>query len=121
METVTLSRWINKPLFVSSWLLSQRDMLASVLRVWGDKESDWTIRYQPSKERFEEGSKLTAAGGPDQQKGFGMAMYARVFFPNGDGNYEAKHGLANEVLGLPKEDLDESTRNLKRMMDSNWV
>lgn len=120
-ETVTLSRWTNKPLYVSSWALSQRDILASVLRVWGDKESDWTVNYQPSEERYHEGRKLVAAGGPDAQKGFGMAMYVRAFFPNGDGNYEAKHGLANEVLSLPKEDLDEHTRNVKRMTESNWA
>jgi hypothetical protein len=67
-ETVTLSRWTNKPLYVSSWALSQRDMLASVLRVWGDKESDWTVNYQPSEERYHEGRKLVATGGPDARK-----------------------------------------------------
>jgi hypothetical protein len=120
-ETATLSRWINKPLYVSSWTISQRDMLASVLRVWGDKESDWTIKYQPTEERYREGRKMVAAGGPDAQNGFGMALYARGFYPNGDGNFEAKHGLANEVLSLPKEDLDEHTRSVKHWIDSNWA
>lgn len=30
-------------------------MFASALRVTGDKESDWTIAYQPVVERFEQG------------------------------------------------------------------
>ena len=37
-------------------------------------------------------------------------MYTRVFYPDGGGDFEASRGLQNDVLGLPKEDLDEFTK-----------
>jgi hypothetical protein len=117
---VTMSRWFNKPLYASDFTISQRDMFESILRVWGDKESDWKIKYQDVKERFEEGRKILFAGGPDARRGFGMQMYARMFFPNGDGNWSATKGLDNEVLGLKAEDLDEHTRNAKKMAEESW-
>ncbi len=47
-------------------------------------------------------------------------MYARVFYPNGDGDFESSRGLANEVLGLPKEELDEATKGAVEMVESGW-
>jgi len=38
--SLTLSRWMNKPLYISSFLISQRDMLDSVNRVMGTTEKD---------------------------------------------------------------------------------
>jgi len=36
------------------------------------------------------------------------------------GDYEHKHGSANALLGLPKEDLDERTKVAKEMIDSGY-
>jgi hypothetical protein len=36
-------------------------------------------------------------------------MYTRVFFDNGSGDFETGRGTLNELLGLPKEDVDEAT------------
>jgi len=54
------------------------------------------------------------------QTGYAKAMYARVFYPNGDGDFESSRGLANEVLGLPKEELDEATKGAVEMVESGW-
>ncbi|RDW92877.1 aromatic alcohol reductase [Aspergillus mulundensis] len=113
----TLSNWANKPLFIDSFVVSQQDMLESWLRVSGDKREDWTIVNEPSQARWARGMELLQKG---DFTGIGMLMYARAFFPNGDGLYGAKHGLANDVLGLPKEDLDERTANAKAMMDRGY-
>jgi len=43
--------------------------------------------------------------------GFVKAM-SRVFFDDGNGDFEKRRGLANDVLGLPREDLDEATRRV---------
>jgi hypothetical protein len=48
------------------------------------------------------------------------AMYARVFYPDGSGDYETSHGLDNQVLGLPHEDLDTATRKTIEMVNSGW-
>ena len=102
-----LSQLRNDYVYISSFLISQRDMLDSIQRVTGTTSEDWTIEYQNHKERYESGMKMMKEG---NRLGFARLLYTRVFYPNGDGNYEEKRGLANKVLGLPKEDLDEATK-----------
>lgn len=113
----TVSSWCNKPLYISSFLLCQKDMFESWKRVTGDKDEDWTIDNEPSHERYKRGLERFQTG---DRKGFALAMFSRMFYPNGDGNYEDKHGLANSSLGLPKEDLDERTKVAKEMIDSGY-
>ncbi|KAJ6605426.1 putative isoflavone reductase family protein [Mycena vulgaris] len=105
--SATLSQFRNKPLYVSSFLLSQKDMFASVLRVTGTKESDWKIEHEAHEARYAAGVAQFKGG---DRRGFGKLLYTRVFYPDGCGNYEARHGLHNDILGLPKEDLDEFTK-----------
>ncbi|EXJ57220.1 hypothetical protein A1O7_07567 [Cladophialophora yegresii CBS 114405] len=106
----TLSMFRNDHMYVSSFLVSQRDMFESVLRVSGDKEDAWTVRHEDVRERYRAGVEEMKAG---DRMGFVKLLYARVFFP-GDGDYESKRGLHNDILGLPKEDFDEAT---KRALD----
>lgn len=47
-------------------------------------------------------------------------MYARVFYPDGSGDYESSKGLDNEGLGLPQEDLDEATKRTVEMVNGGW-
>jgi len=97
----------NKFAFVSSFNVSQKDMFESVKRVTGESEKDWKIKYESSKDRVEHGLKMMNEG---NQIGYLKRMYSRGFYPNNDGDFEAVHGLANEILGLPQEDLDECTK-----------
>lgn len=112
----TVSQWKRKPLYISSFLVSQRDMLDSVNRVMGTTDNDWTIEYEPAKERYERGLELLRSG---DRAGFGIALYTRTFFPNGGGDYESTKGLANEALGLPKEDIDEVTKAAIETIEGN--
>lgn len=105
-EGPTLSLFRNGAIYISSFLVSQKDMFDSVLRVTGGVAGDWTIRYQPAVERYREGIEAMQKG---DMSGFGQAMYARVFYQDGSGNYETRKTLHNDLLGLPKEDLDEFT------------
>ncbi len=105
-KSLTLSKLKNEHFYISSFLVSQRDMFESVLRVTGDKESDWTITHEDVKERYKAGVTEMRGG---NQMGFMKLLYARVFYP-GDGDYESKKGLHNDALGLPKEDFDEATK-----------
>lgn len=106
-KSLTLSRFRNDYINISSFLVSQRDMLESIQRVTGTTSKDWTIEYQNHQERYESGVKMMKEG---NRLGFARALYTRIFYPNGDGNYEARYGLVNDLLGLPKEDLDEATK-----------
>ena len=77
------------------------------MRVTNTTLNDWKIDHEPSTDRYK-------AGVEELQKGnfLGLAklMYTRVFYQDGSGNYEASKGLQNDILGLPKEDLDEYTK-----------
>jgi hypothetical protein len=99
-----LNDYKNKTVYISSFNIGQRDMLESVERVTGEK---WEVKYQPVKERYAEGVKEFQGG---SRSGFGKLLYARPFYPDGSGEFEKTHGLQNDVLGLPKEDLDEYTK-----------
>ncbi|KAK1069026.1 hypothetical protein LTR33_011004 [Friedmanniomyces endolithicus] len=100
-----LNDWKNNQVVFSSFALSQRDMLASVLRVTGDKESDWKITHEGTEERYKRGQEMFKQG---NIAGFGIFLYVTVFFPDGKGDLTALR--ENEKLGLPEEDLDEATK-----------
>ncbi|KAK5632552.1 hypothetical protein RRF57_008266 [Xylaria bambusicola] len=106
----TLSDYKNKQVYVSGWLLSQKDIFQHVLRVSGAKESDWTIKYEPAAQRYEEAKKRLFSG---DGSAYTQLLYARTYYNNDDGNFESRHVLDNEKLGLTPEtpeSLDEQTK-----------
>ncbi|KAH7381207.1 hypothetical protein DE146DRAFT_279090 [Phaeosphaeria sp. MPI-PUGE-AT-0046c] len=112
-----LEDWKDKAVYVSSFLVSQRDMLDSLHRVLGTSDKDWEISYQGAKERYEEGLAEMQKG---DRSGFAKAMYARVFFPESNGDFETGHGTDNEKLGLKKESLDEATKRTVKMVEKGF-
>ncbi|KGO73231.1 Cytochrome P450 [Penicillium italicum] len=54
-------------------------------------------------------------------KVFTKMLYSRMFFANGDGDYDSRRGLDNKLLGLPVEDLDTATAERIRMAENNEV
>ena len=122
-ESLTVNTWRNKQLVISSFLISQKDMFESWKRVSGDKDSDWTIEKEPSKERYQKGMEaMKSAQDPmSARMGTAMASFVRAFYPNGGGDYESTRGLDNETLGLPEEDLDERTAVAKGMVEQGYA
>ena len=106
---LSVSSFKNKPVRISSFFLSQKDMLEAVKRVTGTTDNDWTVKYQDVKERYEEGVK-EFDGGKGNRMGFAKLLYARVFYPDGSGAFGETKGLHNEELGLPQDNLDEQTK-----------
>eukprot|EP01113_Clastostelium_recurvatum_P003098 TRINITY_DN11341_c0_g1_i3.p1 TRINITY_DN11341_c0_g1~~TRINITY_DN11341_c0_g1_i3.p1 ORF type:complete len:364 (+),score=112.85 TRINITY_DN11341_c0_g1_i3:122-1213(+) len=109
-HSTTLSSFKNKHALVSSFFgdggVSQRDMFESVLRVTGTQESDWTIEgKEDPHERWQKAVDLLMKG---DFKAFVRVLYARIFFKEDPGNHESRSH--NEVLGLPKEDIDKATK-----------
>lgn len=114
-----LERFKNEQVYVSSFTVSQKDMLDSVLRVTQTSIDDWKVTKEPSHERYMSGIKAMQSG---DRVGFVKMMYTRVFYPDDSGNYEKTKGTSNELLGLPKEDIDEATKAaIKRSKESKWV
>lgn len=100
-----LSAHANRAVYVSSFFVSQRDMFQSVLRVTGDSEEDWTVTHENVVDRYHRGMKMMKEG---QIVGFGILLYARIFYEDGAGDYNSK--LDNKLLGLPEESLDKATK-----------
>lgn len=108
----------NKQVCVASFTVSQKDMLDSVLRVTQTSLEDWKVTKEPSKERYTAGIEAMQKG---DRLGFARMMYSRVFYPDDCGNFEKTKGLANDLLGLPKEDLDEATKAaIQRSKEVSW-
>ncbi|KAK3351163.1 hypothetical protein B0H65DRAFT_109086 [Neurospora tetraspora] len=110
-QDLTVARWKNRPLVVGSFNVSQRDMLDSVHRVMGTTDEDWTITKESSVARRERGLKLMAT---DPSHRFVLALYASIFLPDevswfGKATFDQEE-VDNQLLGLPKEDLDEATK-----------
>lgn len=108
-EKVVLDDFANKVAHTSSFAVSQRDILESVLRVTGDKEENWTITQWTAEERYKKGVEKFQKG---DREGFGWLLYARSFYKGVENGYfQDKLGLDNERLGLPlTEDLDSYTK-----------
>lgn len=96
----------NKFAYVSSFRISQQDMFESLKRVTATSDADWNVTHRSSEEIYKEGMRELKTNPGAYVK----LLYARGLYPNGDGDFETKHGLANEILGLPKENLDECTQ-----------
>ena len=107
-KTLTLESFANSFAYVTSFTVSQKDILASAMRVTGTKESDWKITHEDAKERWAAADKTFKGG---DRSAFSRTMYTRIWYPTGEGCFEqAGRKTINEPLGLPKEDLDEYTK-----------
>ncbi|MCJ1359773.1 MAG: hypothetical protein MMC33_009776 [Icmadophila ericetorum] len=114
----TLSQFRNGSIYISSFRLSQRDMFESVKRVTGTSDADWTINHESAEQGWKNGQAALQQG---NMKAFTKMLYRRMFFPNGDGDYQSSRGLHNDLLGLTVEDLDEFTAIGVRMGENGEV
>jgi hypothetical protein len=113
-----LDRFKNSLVYVSSFTVSQKDMLDSVLRVTQTRLEDWKVAKEPVKERYTGGIEAMQKG---DRVGFARMMYSRVFYPDDCGNYEKTKGTINDLLGLPKENIDEATKAaIQRSKEVSW-
>ncbi|KAM0545313.1 hypothetical protein ACHAPJ_011385 [Fusarium lateritium] len=114
-DSVTLETFRNQPLYVSSFLVNQREILDSVQRVTKTTDLDWDITHESTSERVIIGRDQFSNG---DQRGMAKAYYARLHYPGTEAIYE--HKLHNNALGLPKEYLDEATRAAIKLSEEGW-
>ncbi|GAB1312544.1 NAD(P)-binding domain-containing protein [Madurella fahalii] len=108
----------NKFLLINSFRVSQRDMLDSLHRVMGTTDADWDITYESTAKRVQEGTEELKKG---MFTGFVKTLYGGVFMPsNPNSDYAATQPMANDILGLPKEGLDEATKRAVDMVQNGW-
>ncbi|KAL1845849.1 hypothetical protein Plec18167_009247 [Paecilomyces lecythidis] len=104
-RSLTVSQWLNKALYIKSFVVSQNDIFESVKRVTGTSDADWTVTHEATKKRYQDGLELVKGG---NMAGFSKLLYARGFYPDDQSDCSAK--AQNELLGLPEESLDEFTQ-----------
>lgn len=114
----TVSQFTNSGLRISSFRVSQQDMFESVKRVTHTTDKDWKITKEPAMERYLAGVTAMKQG---DIKGFAQQLYTRTFFSDSNGDHESTNGLHNNLLGLPKEDLDEFTREAMVLAEQGGV
>ncbi|KAK9442079.1 NAD(P)-binding domain protein [Metarhizium brunneum] len=103
--SLSLSGFLNKAVYIKSFVVSQNDMFESVKSVTGTTDADWTITHEATKTRYEDGLAQVKTG---NMAGFGKLLYARAFSPDDPSDVSAK--AQNQLLGLPDESLDEATK-----------
>ncbi|KUJ07074.1 oxidoreductase CipA [Mollisia scopiformis] len=114
-----MADWKNKPLYINSFKVSQRDMLDSLNRVLETTDSDWTIDSEVTEVRFKRGLAELQSG--NAMLGFPTASYARIFYPDGVGDFGSRWGLSDRLLGLPQESLDDATKKVVEMVKNGWT
>lgn len=100
----SLSHYANNFAYISSFLVTQDSLFASIQRATGTNEGDWTVKHSTIAEWMEgclEGMKKG-----DMRAGAGMT-YAYYMGEGKGGDYEEKAREDREVLGLREEYLDE--------------
>ncbi|KAM0428579.1 hypothetical protein ACHAPT_006940 [Fusarium lateritium] len=103
-----LSKYKNKPYYISSFLITQREMLESVQRVTGTTDADWEIKERDidelakeCDERLKKGDRMAAI----------PKLYSSQFREGHGGNYNHKV-VDMERFGFQQEDLDEVVRGV---------
>lgn len=99
-----LNSFKNEPLYLRSFLITQREALDSAIRATGTTESDWEITKQDPKVAIQASRDAVAAGNP---MAFVSEFYLTHMLEGRGGNYEDKAEKHAQVLGLNKENLDE--------------
>ncbi|PVH78166.1 NAD(P)-binding protein [Cadophora sp. DSE1049] len=104
-----LSDYGNKFVYISSFRVSQRDILDSVQRATGSSDADWTITHTDVQDFIDEGPAKLAKGDMTAVLNLLIGSLAKEGL---GGDYESTKGLSNAVLDLPKENLDETVKAL---------
>lgn len=104
-DGITFDSFANNVVYINSFRLTQKQILASILRVTGDKQEDWKITHEPARERWEAGKAQMETG---DRAGFVKLLYSRAMAK--DGNAFFGDRLHNGALGLKEEELDELTK-----------
>lgn len=117
-QSPTLSQFANNSVYISSFRVTQRDMFESVKRVSRTTDADWTITRESSNKRWKDAHAAVLQGNFGK---YPRQLYSRMFFPAADGDYESRRELHNNLLNLPKDDLDEYTAIAMRMAENDGI
>ncbi|KAL9130565.1 MAG: hypothetical protein Q9217_001278 [Psora testacea] len=109
----TLSDYKNKFVYITSFSVTQNDMLGAVQRATGTDMPDWTVAHTSVDQFIQNGRDKFAKG---DRWGMINVMYGCTF-KRGLGDQFHGREVANEKLGLKEEDLDEVVRRVVKEVE----
>jgi uncharacterized protein YbjT (DUF2867 family) len=111
-----LNGYKNSPIYLRSFLISQREILDSAIRATGTKESDWDVRTQDPEVTIQAARDAVAAGNP---MAFVGEFYTAHMQQGRGGNYEEKAAKDAAVLGMEEENLDEVVKRVVKELETD--
>ncbi|RBQ96488.1 hypothetical protein FVER53263_12710 [Fusarium verticillioides] len=115
-KSSTIADFCNRPVYLSSFYVNQKDILRSIEHVTKTTDADWEIKYESSADRIENGKAMGRSG---NIMGLVQAYYSFIFSPSGQ-KLKTQDKLHNEILGLPDEDLDAVVRDCVEMAENKF-
>lgn len=100
-----LETFKNKPVYLSSFETTQKEMLDSVVRATGGKEGDWNIVVRDATDVIAEGREEVAKGNPFA---FVYEFYIAHMQDAFGGDYHEKAAQDAKILGLKAGGLDDA-------------
>lgn len=100
----TLDQYKNKPVYLKSFRVNQREILDSVLRATAAKENEWEIKNADANQSIDRWMQEAAKG---DLRAFQLAFYVAHMQKGRGGDYDAKAIKDMEVLGMEEQNLDE--------------
>lgn len=98
----SLQHYANNFLYVSSYCVTQTQLLQAIQRAKGESDADWKVRKdQTVAQRIMESEAGMKEG--NMQAGFALVVYRYIGEGLG-GNYQDKAEADRKVLGLPEEE-----------------
>jgi hypothetical protein len=104
-----LRTYKNRPVFISSFYINQRDILSSVIRATKTNESEWNIAVKDADEIIKSSKEQVAKG---EQMAFVTEFYAMHIRKGYGGDYQSRAMRDAEMLGLDQEDLEAIVRSV---------
>ena len=83
--------------------------MTAVQRATGTTDADWNISQKSGQAYIDEGSAMLKEG---NMYGMINVLYGHHFIEGLGGNFSASRMVANEALGLSKQDLEETTKRI---------
>lgn len=109
----SLDDFENRFVYVSSFRVSQRDIFEAIQGATRTMDADWAVTYTDVQDFIDEGTKRLARG---DFTGMSNLLPGMTMKEGAGGDYESSRGLGNEALELLKEDLDESIREVSKVI-----
>ena len=111
-----LAQFSNQFAYLSSFRVSQREMLDAVMRATGTSGRHWTVEKVSAVEAID-AAKVKANAG--DLPAIMEVLYGTIFREGYGGDYEVTRRIVNELLELEDEDFEETVREVVRDIEKS--